>query len=288
MQIEIYSNPTRPTSVGILKSILEQFMSQVEVGRVSGQVTVTQLITNGYIDPSQAAEIGRSVGMSQSNTSGEASSIKLNSVTASGEEVKFDVLAFLAPGMALMFLMFTVSYGGRSLIVEEAQGTLPRLLISPTNSTQILGGKVLGIFFTGTAQLLILILGTSLLFQLEWGDPLGVLVLVLAAAAGATGWGMILTAFLQTPGQISAIGSALMLIFGILGGSFVSLEMLPDWVKLISKITPNAWGLDGFTTLAMGGSLKNILTPVGALLGMGVILFVIAVLAIRHRGIGRR
>ena len=50
------------------------------------------------------------------------------------------------PGMALMFLMFTVSYGGRSLLVEEATGTLPRLLVSPTTVTQILAGKIFGIF----------------------------------------------------------------------------------------------------------------------------------------------
>lgn len=72
-----------------------------------------------------------------------------------------------------MFLMFTVSYGGRSILAEKAQGTLPRLLVSPTNSMQILGGKVFGIFLTGVVQMLILIGGTSLLFQLKWGDSLG-------------------------------------------------------------------------------------------------------------------
>ena len=49
-----------------------------------------------------------------------------------------------------------------------------------------------------------------------------------------------------------------MLIFGILGGSFINLEQMPPFVQTFSKITPNAWGLDGFTTLALGGTLKNL------------------------------
>ena len=57
--------------------------------------------------------------------------------------------------------------------METAPGTLPRLLVSPTLAAQVLGGKVLGIFLTGVAQLTILVGGTSLLFGLEWGDPLG-------------------------------------------------------------------------------------------------------------------
>jgi ABC-2 type transport system permease protein len=86
-------------------------------------------------------------------------------------------------------------------------------------------------------------------------------ILVLAAAVGATGWGVLLAAILKTPGQVATIGSAVMLIFGLLGGSFFDLSNLPKWVQLFSRITPNAWGLDGFSTLALGGTLKNILTP---------------------------
>ena len=117
--------------------------------------------------------------------------------------------------------------------------------------------------------MLILILGTTLLFQLHWGDPLAVLVLVLAAVFGAVGWGMLITALAKTPGQVAAIGSAVMLTFGILGGTFINTDNMPAWFQTVSKITPNAWGLDGFTTLALGGGLADILTPIIALLVMG-------------------
>jgi ABC-2 type transport system permease protein len=57
---------------------------------------------------------------------------------------------------------------------------------------------------------------------------------------------------------------------------------------MITKITPNAWGVDGFTTLALGGGLKDILTPILALLVMGSALFTVAVLLINRRGLADR
>lgn len=278
VKIEIYTNPTRPTSAGIIQTIVEEFLSRVETDRISGQVAVTQLLTNGLISPQDAPQMGASIGMSQSTSS----AITVKSINSGADEVAFDPLSYIAPGMALMFLMYTVSYGGRSLLQERNQGTLPRLLISPTSSAQVLGGKVLGIFLTGCAQMGILIAASALLFQLKWGDPAGVIVLTLSAVFAATGWGMLLTSLVRTPAQVGSIGSALMLMFGILGGSFISLNNMPPLVQLLSKITPNAWGLDGFTTLAQGGSLTDIGTPIVALLVIGAALFVVAVVLFRR------
>ncbi|MBK8822150.1 MAG: ABC transporter permease [Anaerolineales bacterium] len=216
-------------------------------------------------------------GQLQSNATDNTLAIKINSSTANGEAVKFDILAYLAPGMALMFLMYTVSYGGRSILAEKTQGTLPRLLVSPTSATQILGGKVFGIFLTGAAQMLILIGASSLLFQLKWGDPIGVVLLVLAAVFGATGWGMFITALARTSAQVANVGMSITLIFGVLGGSFVNLDQMPPAIQAFSKITPNAWALDGFTTLGLGGTLTDLSTPILALLSMGMILFLVSV-----------
>jgi ABC-2 type transport system permease protein len=284
VQVELYSNPTTPTSVGVLKTILEEFLNQVEVGRVGGEVAVTALITSGRIQVQDAAAVGQALGVSQANASAQSESITMKNVTPSGKAVEFSLLALLAPGMALMFLMFTTTNGGRMLLAERNQGTLPRLLVSPTTGVQVLGGKVVGIFLTGAAQMFILILGTTFLFRLQWGDPPAVFVLVLAAVFGATGWGMLITAMAKTPGQVATVGSAFMLTFGVLGGSFFNTDFLPTWFRIITKISPNAWGMDGFTTLALGGTLVDIWQPVLALLVMGALLFTVAVVIFNRRG----
>jgi ABC-2 type transport system permease protein len=284
IQLELYANPTMPTSVGVIKTILEEFINRVEVGRVGGQVAVTGLLTSGRIEVQDAAAAGQALGVSQANESAQSTSITLKNITPSGEVVEFNMLAIMAPGMALMFLMYVTSNGGRTLLTERIQGTLPRLLVSPTSGVQVLGGKVIGIFLTGTAQMLILIAGTALLFRLDWGDPLAALALVLAAVVAATGWGMLITAIAKTPGQVAAVGSAVMLTFGILGGTFVNSDNMPAWYRVVSKISPNAWGVDGFATLALGGTLADIWTPVLALLVMGVLLFAVAVFLFNRRG----
>jgi ABC-2 type transport system permease protein len=143
----------------------------------------------------------------------------------------------------------------------------------------------LGIFFTGIAQVGILILASSVFFGVKWGDTAGLVALILATVLGATGWGMLITALARTPAQVGSIGSAIMLIFGILGGSFITLDQMPPFVQSISKITPNAWGLDGFTTLALGGTLSNLVEPITALFIMGTVLFGIAVVLLHRNGI---
>jgi linearmycin/streptolysin S transport system permease protein len=280
IRIEFYANPSRPTSAGIIKAIVDGFMARLDEMRLASMTSVSQLIMSGRISPEDANQVGQEMGARlQQNDAGntnEATAITLNTSTSAGEEVEFDVLSFFAPGMALMFLMYTVSYGGSSILAEKSQGTLPRLLISPTNSMQVLGGKILGIFLTGAAQMLILIGASSLFFQLKWGDAFGIVLLVLAAVFGATGWGMLITALARTPAQVGSVGSAVMLIFAMLGGSFTQIENMPAIVQTLGKITPNAWAMDGFTTLALGGTLTSLARPILALLTMGILLFLIS------------
>ena len=281
-KIEVYTNPSRLTSSGVVKAIVDEFVSRVEEGRTSGITSILQLAASGFITSENAETEAQNIFQNMDET--ETTAIRLKTNTQGAEAVEFDILAYMAPGMALLFLMYTVSYGGRSILQERSQGTLPRLLISPTSNTQVLGGKVLGIFFTGAAQVGILILASTIFFRVQWGDPLGVAALILATVLGATGWGMLITALARTPAQVGSAGSALMLIFGILGGSFIQLDQMPPLLQTISKITPNAWGLDGFTTLALGGNLSNLAEPITALLIMGALLFGIAVLLFSRQG----
>ena len=287
-QIEFYGNPTQPTSSGVLRSILDQFINQVELGRISGEVIVNQLVEEGLVAPEQAPVLGAGIGQEMAQSVSGSSAITIRTEQAAGTGIKFDILAYMAPGMAIMFLMFAVSYGGRSLLVENYNGTLPRLLVAPTTSAFVLGGKAFGILLTAIAQLLILIGGTSLMFQLQWGDALGVLVLILASAWGATGWGVLFAAILKTPGQIAITGSAVMLLFGVLGGSFFDLSMLPDWIQIVNKITPNAWAIEGFRILSVGGVLEDIIPEITALLIMGAVLFTFSTLLISKRGLARK
>jgi ABC-2 type transport system permease protein len=243
------------------------------------------MLAVGLITPDQAGAVALEMGQRQATAMDKQPAITLSTSQTGPEQNGFNPMAYMAPGMALMFLMYTVSYGGRSLLVEKNLGTLPRLLVSPTNGAQVLIGKIFGVYVTGVMQMLILIVGCSLLFGIQWGDPLGVLVLVLAAVFAATGWGMLITSFATTPGQVNAIGTALMLTFGILGGSFIQTSIMPGWFQILSKITPNAWGLDGFLILGLGGKMAELGNSLLGLAVMGGSLFLVSILVFSRRSL---
>lgn len=279
LQVELYANPSRPTSAGVVEAILEEFLSRVEEGRIAGMTATFSMLERGWLVSAEAEAVGRWVGRElAAQEEGRDTPLGLVVKGAGAVEPQsFDVMAYMAPGMALMFLMFTATYGGRTFLAERRQHTLQRLLTTPTTVRQVFGGKMLGIFLTGVLQLSILIGASSVLFNLKWGDFGGIVALIICSSFAATGWGLLITAFARTPGQVASIGSALMLVFGILGGSFINLEMLPPFVQILSRLTPNAWGLDGFTILALGGRLADLSRVLTGLLGMGAVLFAVSV-----------
>jgi ABC-2 type transport system permease protein len=285
VKLEIYSNPTRPTSSSFVQTVVSAFINQVEVGRIGAEVIITQLLENGLIQPQDVPVYAEKIGADQAILSGSQNAILVEGITPTGEVVQFNPLAYMAPGYALLFLMYTATNAGRMLLVEKRQGTLSRLLVSPTSAAQVLTGKMIGSYMTGALQMLILIVASTVLFQLKWGDPLAVLILVLASVFGAVGWGMLLSALIKTPGQAASVGSALMLTFGILGGSFFDMGVMPEWVQTIAKITPNYWGQEGFYTLALGSGLGEINQSLLALAIMGLVLFIVSAQLFKRRGL---
>jgi ABC-2 type transport system permease protein len=287
-RIEVYANPEREVSAQVVTAVVESFIQQIELGRVSGQVAVGRLIAGGWIAPDQAQEVGMRVGQRAAADADSGAPVRLVSAEGSASEaVEFDPMSYFAPSMAIFFLMFTVSLGGKTLLEEKNSGTLARISSAPIAESGILGGKMLGIYLTALAQMAILIAVNAVLFHVTFGDGLALAALVAALAAAATAWGILLAALARTPGQVTTGGSAMMLIFGILGGNFVSVSGMPAWFRLVGKITPNAWGLDGFVALGLGDGLPQIAGILAGLLVMAAVLFLAAVGIIRRRGILR-
>jgi ABC-2 type transport system permease protein len=182
-----------------------------------------------------------------------------------------------------MFLMFTVTTGGRSILAERQWGTLPRLLITPSTSSQVIGGKAAGIFLTGISQMTILIAAGFLLFRIQWGDWLAVASVVLALVLAATGWGMVLAAFARNAGEAGAAGNALALVFAAAAGNFIPRMNMPDWLQKASLITPNAWGLDAFALISAGRGLPEIAPYILGLLVMAAVLFTVSAVMFRRQ-----
>jgi ABC-2 type transport system permease protein len=113
-KIEVYTNPSRPTSAGIVKAIVDEFISRVEEGRISGVTSIMGIPGIENMSTSQIQTLAQAMFSDTGDNTFSSAAITLKTDSQGAAAVDFDPLAYMAPAMALMFLMYTVSYGGRS------------------------------------------------------------------------------------------------------------------------------------------------------------------------------
>ncbi|MGC9357510.1 MAG: ABC transporter permease [Anaerolineae bacterium] len=283
--VEIYGSPNWQISTSVVKGIVTQVLEQMNM--------TTQGINNimGRLFAGGASTGGTDMGEVMSGAAGEEMvafgegsegelpvRLKISSPSGRG----FNWLDYMATSMAILFLMFAVTSGGRTLLAEREAGTLPRLLITPSSPLTVLVGKMGGIVLTGLLQVFVL-WGATTLIGARWGSPEAVVVAIVALVICATGVGAVISAWAQTPGQAGAIGTATTLVAAALSGSFFPRMNLPDWVQAVSLITPNAWGIEIFNKLQSGKGIPGILPELGGVMLLTVVYYAIAMVGFRRQ-----
>ena len=132
----------------------------------------------------------------------------------------FSVIAYFAPGMAMLFLFFIIGDGARSIVAERKQGTLPRILAAPVSPTSVLLGKTAQVMVVGVLSMTAVWLITWLGFGADWGDPVGVFVVIVAAVTAIAGISLLITGFARTENQADALTTIVALLFAVAGGTF--------------------------------------------------------------------
>jgi ABC-2 type transport system permease protein len=191
----------------------------------------------------------------------------------------FNLLAFFAPSMAVFFLNFAMAFGVVTILEEKDNGTLQRLIVSPTRRMTILAGKLGGTYVSGVIQIFLLIVATSLVGPLLgsktpiWGTNVPALVvLTLCVVAGALGLGTILAAVARTRQQASIYASAGLILMGIVGGSFFASGDRPP-MGIASQLTVNYWATSAYARLSQTNDLMSVLPNMAALLAIFIVCF---------------
>ena len=140
--------------------------------------------------------------------------------TASAEDQATSQSTFFAIGMAVFFLFFAVEFGVRGLLEEREGGTLSRLLVAPVTPRSVIGGKALASFTLGLTSTVLLVLASTWLLNAQWGDPLGVALLILGGVLAAVGVTALVATLAKTTAQAGAYVSIVAMVGGLLGGTF--------------------------------------------------------------------
>ena len=178
------------------------------------------------------------------------------------------------PGMATMYVLFTV-LGGISLLLEERkQWTLQRLVIMPVSRAQILAGKILARFTTGMIQFAILFV-VGVVVGLDFGDdPVTLLIIAMVYALCATALAFALAPLVRTEGQAGSLITMLALVMAALGGAWWPLDVVPEFMRALGHLSPVAWAMDSFNAvLYYGRGLDAILPNLAVLAVATIVLF---------------
>ncbi|MFW2340390.1 MAG: ABC transporter permease [Acidimicrobiia bacterium] len=195
---------------------------------------------------------------------------------------------FYSASMAIMFLFFTAQFGVLSLLSERRQGTLPRLVAAPVGPWSIVVGKALTGFAIGAIAMFVLIVSSTLLLGADWGNPVGVGLLVFGGVTSATGVSAMAATMARTEEQASGWNAILAMSLAILGGTFFSLARAPEFVANLSLITPHAWFLRGLDELASPtGAVSDVFLATAVMVGIGVVTGGIGLMRARRLVVGR-
>ena len=251
--ITVLGNPNRPIAVGIVENV---------VAALSDGFAATSIAASAVVS---AAEGPRSVLVLNSDTFQERLAslqagrglprIETDRSVAGSSGPSFNPLVFFGSTQAIFFALFAANGGATGILEEHRDGTLERMLVSPTRRITILLGKAIGVFVMIFVQLLFLFLAFTLVatvfagaFVFIWGNNmLGIALALVAASVAAAGLGMIVASAAKTPGQGSTVGSVLALLMATLGGAFGFTVGPP-----ISYISIVYWGSNAFAKLAAG------------------------------------
>lgn len=242
--VQLFSDPGHPTQAEIVNQIVQSFTEQL-----TARMLIDRHLPPGELQQGVAAALPKVV-------------------TATPGSKEVSAMQYYAAAMAVMFMVMTALARAKDLIQEREDGTLFRLLMTPTSRSAILAGQILGSVALLMGQFLIMMVGTRLIYGVDWGPTLPVLALGLAFSVATTGLGALATSVLKDPGAADAAVGLVGPLFGALSGAMMPLYFFPDALRMVARAIPNYWALQGFLDQMSGAG--NLGLPVTVLVLMGL------------------
>lgn len=265
-QIEVVGNVEGPIGTLVANSIAESFASRLKAVQIS-----VATVADENTEPEAFAGLATAAAAIPNPVSVE---------DLSATKKVLELKTYFSAGIAVFFLFFTVQFGISSLLDERREGTLSRLQAAPIPRISILIGKLLTSFVLGIVSTGVLVAATGVLLGAEWGNLVGVAVLVVVGVLAAMAVMALVATVAKTAEQAGNWQAMVALVLGMLGGSFFPVTQAGGLIEKLSLLTPHAWFLTGLGELQGGGGVADILPSVAAILGFAAVTGAIALM--RH------
>ncbi len=166
---------------------------------------------------------------------------------------------------AMFFILFPLA---GNFIKEREEGSMLRLRLISGSQLPVIAGKF-GFYFGVCLTQFVLMIGVGVyimpllgLQQLVLGSNIvGILLTACSVAMAATGYGLLIAVYFNTPQQALSFGSISVVILAALGGVWVPIYVMPEMLQNISRASPLNWGLESFTNLFLRGATTRAILP---------------------------
>jgi ABC-2 type transport system permease protein len=161
--------------------------------------------------------------------------------------------------------------------IQEARdsGTLEQLLITQTSLAVMLAGSALYPFAAAMLRVgVYLAWGTTLFgFPLREANWPAVCVVLLATLLAFSGLGILSASYVLLFKRGNPAKWLLLSVSNVAGGMLFPISILPEWLRLVGRLNPVTYALDGMrAALLSGTNLAGVWQPIAVLLLMAAIL----------------
>jgi ABC-2 type transport system permease protein len=286
MEIEIYHDPALTLGPAVVRDVVTNFLDGFAGSLIAADTAAARAAEEGTsLDKNTRLEImqrygdwAQGVGESLQRGIHPAIRYEVSAPVQQSESVMKAQIGPIMLGMLVFFAFFVGVLSAQSLLREAEQGTLARLYRTPVSKAAILSGKFAAVEILLALQVILLIGIGNVLFGIEWGDPVPVILNGLGLVVSAGGFGIMLIAFMRTTRQAFLVMGGAVILTGMAGGTMTTwFADVPALFATVNLFTPQGWILRGFSAAMRGGSLTDAAVPAAAALGLGFIFLWIGI-----------
>ena len=194
-----------------------------------------------------------------------------------------DTILVLLPGAMYFWILFVGQGPLQEVVQEQESRVLERILACPVTPGQYILSKMLRCFTLCSLATILLLIVSGLLFAIHWGNPLKLVLVILLWSGSMTGLLSLIYALAATREQANVLSPVVLVVFAMLGGSMFPYENLPGLLRMVGGYTPNRWGVLVLQGVARARPITELMTPLAALLAIGLGGTVLAYMLFRRR-----
>lgn len=177
------------------------------------------------------------------------------------EEVMPNSVQHNVPAWALFAIFFIVVPLSINLVKEKSQGTSVRVRVSPTPYYIHILGKTFTYLIICVIQFLLMVAVGIWLFPLMdlpqfdvSGKMFHLLIVTLFAGLAAIGFGVLIGTVSDTQEQSAPFGATSVVVLAAIGGIWVPVFLMPEFMQKIAQFSPMNWGLNAYYDIILRNS----------------------------------